>query len=406
MLLAWSAGLQVATRTDTLAPMSPLSCVGFLGAALGTWAMPDRARLKVAAGAFACVAGTVGLLDALLADGTWVNRTLLGADVRISALTAAALVLLGVAIALDGHGWPITRRLAIAAGALGGAATIGFLLGVPLFYGVSRSVQMSWSAALCAMLIAFGVVLAHPVGTLFDRTLSGRFARRMVPPVLGIPVLSGALATAAARAGWWAPSVAAWVMTLAAVAGLAFVVSKAVERLAEDDRRLTQLAIRDPLTGAYNRRHFLAEAERAASRARRYGESAAIAVVDLDRFKEINDRWGHQAGDEALVRVHRALRTRLRSSDVLGRIGGDEFAALILHVNPGQALHVADEMRDAVAQVGREMTAEGRRNRLGASIGMATLDGHEDVEDLVDLADRRMYDEKRLAHQVEGSAHH
>ena len=104
------------------------------------------------------------------------------------------------------------------------------------------------------------------------------------------------------------------------------------------------------------------------------------------------------------MRVNRALRARLRSSDVLGRIGGDEFAALILHVNPAQALHVADEMREAVAQVGRELRAEGRRNRLGASVGIAQLDGTADVEDLLDLADRRMYDDKKLK-QVESGAH-
>ena len=116
--------------------------------------------------------------------------------------------------------------------------------------------------------------------------------------------------------------------------------------------------------------------------------------------------WGHQAGDEALVRVHRALRSRLRSSDVLGRIGGDEFAALILQVNPAQALHVADEMREAVAQVGRELRAEGRRNRLGASVGVAQLDGTADVEDLLDLADRRMYDDKKRSKEIERSANH
>lgn len=407
MLAAWIAQLEVATRTDTLAPMSPIACVGFLSAALGTWNLPRRPGRARPAGAVAVAAGAAGLLDTALSDGQWINDALVGADVQISTITASALILLGAAIALDGRQWPATRRLAMAAGALGAAGAIGFLLGVPLFYGASRAVHMSWQAALCSVLIAVGIVLAHPVGLFFERTLSGRFARRMVPAVLGVPVLSGALATAAARAGWWEFSVAAWVMALAAVAGLSFVVLKAVERLAEDDRRLTELAIRDPLTGAYNRRHFLSEAERAATRARRYGEAAAIAVVDLDRFKEINDVWGHQAGDEALVRVNRALRSRLRSSDVLGRIGGDEFAALILHVNPAQALHVADEMREAVAQVGRELRAEGRRNRLGASVGIALLDGTADVEDLLDVADRRMYDDKkqRALQQVQSGAH-
>ena len=120
-------------------------------------------------------------------------------------------------------------------------------------------------------------------------------------------------------------------------------------------------------------------------------------MIDLDHFKEINDSWGHAAGDEALVRSYRALRSRLRSSDVLGRIGGDEFAALVLHVDETAALQVAGEMRDAVARVGMELAAEGRPNRLSASVGIAPLgvDDPRDVDALIDLADQRMYLAKR-----------
>lgn len=406
MLVAWIAAVEVATRTDHLAPMSPLACAGFIAAGLGTWALPERRRVAVAAGAITAGVGVAGLLDAALGAGHAINRALVDREVSISAFTALALVLLGGAIALDGRDWAITRRLALLAGAVGGAAVIGFLLGVPLFYGASRPVQMSWQGALCTVLVALAIIWAHPTGQFFADSLSGRFARRTVPAVLGIPILSGALATAAARAGWWDFSVAAWVMTLSAVGGLAFVVAMAARRLQEDDQRLTELAIRDPLTGAYNRRHFLTQAEQAAARARRYDESAAIAVIDLDRFKAMNDDWGHAAGDEALVRVYRALRSRLRSSDVLGRIGGDEFAALILHVNPAEANVVAAEMREAAAEVGRELTAEGRPNRLGASVGIVTVGGDVPIEELLDVADRRMYDDKRLGKEIEGSANH
>ena len=123
---------------------------------------------------------------------------------------------------------------------------------------------MSWQAALCILLTSFGISALHG-SAFFADSLSGRFARRTLPAVIGIPVVAGALATAGARAGWWPFSVAAWLMTLAAVTGLGLVVAMAVRRLAEDDRRLTELAIRDPLTGAYNRRHFVAEATAAAA---------------------------------------------------------------------------------------------------------------------------------------------
>jgi diguanylate cyclase (GGDEF)-like protein len=406
MLAAWLADLQIATRTDNLAPMSPLACVGFLAAAGGVWLLPGAPRLAALLGALAATCGLAGLLDVLLDNGDAINDRMFGADIRISVFTAAALVLLGLAVALDGRQWPITRRLTAAAGLLGGAAAIGFLLGVPLFFGASRPIQMSWQAALCILLTSFAISALHG-SAFFSDSLSGRFARRTLPAVIGIPVVAGALATAGARAGWWPFSVAAWLMTLAAVTGLALVVAMAVRRLAEDDRRLTELAIRDPLTGAYNRRHFLAEATAAARRTRRYGEHGAIAVIDLDHFKEVNDQWGHATGDEVLVRVHRALRTRLRSTDVLGRVGGDEFAAVILHVDPDEALQVADELRDAVACVGAELIADGRRNRLAASVGVAVLDGAEDVESLVDLADQRMYDDKRgSAQKVQSGADH
>jgi diguanylate cyclase (GGDEF)-like protein len=401
MLLAWIAGFGVAARTDSLAPMSPPACVGYLAAGAGLLAMgarPAGRRIPLVAGSVAFLTGAVGLGDALLSPA---RSTLFGFDARISLLTEAALMLLGAAEALDSRGWRVTRWLSLGAAAIGGAALIGFLLGIPLFYGPSRSIEMSWQAALCAVAVAAGIGVAHPSSAaarlLADRGMGGRFARRALPAVLGIPVVTGALCMWAARVGWLEYSVAAWVMTLTAVAGLAAVAGMAVTELEREERKLTDLAIRDPLTGAYNRRHFMGQAQDAAARSQRYGESAAIAVVDLDNFKELNDTWGHAAGDEALLRVHRTLRSRLRSSDVLGRIGGDEFAALILHVDESAALRVAAEMREAVAIVGRELAAEGRANRLGASVGVAPLhtDDPRDVAALIDLADQRMYLDKR-----------
>jgi diguanylate cyclase (GGDEF)-like protein len=403
MLIARLAGLDLATRTGNLEPMSPLACAGFLAGAAGVFALgarPIRRRLALAAGTLTFVCGVAGLVDDAASGGDAINGALFGIDARISAPTSIALTLLGAAQLLDRRGWSLTRWLVLGAAAIGGSAGIGFLLGVPTFYGPSRTVQMSWQAALCATLLAVGLTGAHPGSStrlLSDRGLAGRFTRRVVPAVLGIPILSGALCMAAARAGWFSYSVAAWLMTLAAVTGLAALARLAVAELEREERQLTELATRDPLTGAYNRRSFLAEAQRAAERSQRYGEAAAVAVVDLDHFKEINDSWGHAVGDEALVRSYRALRSRLRSSDVLGRIGGDEFAALVLHVDETAALQVAGEMRDAVARVGMELAAEGRANRLSASVGIAPLhvDDPRDMDALIDLADQRMYLAKR-----------
>jgi diguanylate cyclase (GGDEF)-like protein len=401
MLLAWALNLQIAIRDDTFEPMSPLSCVGFLLGAAGAIAYERSAtRLSAAAGALMLGVGVAGLVDSGFGDARWLNVHLFGIDAPVARLTAVSLVLLGASRALEQRVWPLPRALAAVAALVGLAALVGFMLGVPQFYGPARSVQMSWQAALCSVLLGLSFGAGHMDRTsrlLSDRGLVGSFARRVLPATLLVPVLSGTLCMAGARAGWFSFEVAAWLMTLVAVTGLAAIAGIAIAELAKEEQRLTDLAIRDPLTGAYNRRHFLSEARTAAGRAQRYGEQAAIAVVDLDHFKEINDQWGHAVGDEALVRSYRALRSRLRSSDVLGRIGGDEFAALVLHVDEGAALQVAAEMREAVAQVGLELRDQGRSNRLTASVGVASLhvDDPRGVEELIDLADQRMYLAKR-----------
>ncbi len=107
------------------------------------------------------------------------------------------------------------------------------------------------------------------------------------------------------------------------------------------EQRLRHLADTDPLTGLWNRRSFEAELAQQARRCERYGEQAALLVLDLDGFKATNDAEGHQAGDRALRRAAGAMRAALRTSDMLARIGGDEFAALLLHVSPAAARRCA-----------------------------------------------------------------
>ena len=317
-------------------------------------------------------------------------------------LTALALVLLGGAWVLGERAWPVPRALASRRrAARGSPRSIGFLLGVPAFYGPSRSVEMSWQAALCSVLlgISFGATHMHRTSRLLsDDGLVGHFARRVLPGVLAIPVLSGTLCMAAAREGWFGFEFAAWLMTLSAVAGLAVVAGLAITELAGEERRLTELAIRDPLTGAYNRRHFLTEAQHAASRAQRYGEQAAVAVVDLDHFKEINDSLGprrRRRGAGAVLSrpaLAAALQRRARA-DRRRRVRGARPAR-------GRARGAAGRRGDARggrAASALELAAEGRANRLTASVGIAPLhvDDPRDVDTLIDLADQRMYLAKR-----------
>jgi diguanylate cyclase (GGDEF)-like protein/PAS domain S-box-containing protein len=150
----------------------------------------------------------------------------------------------------------------------------------------------------------------------------------------------------------------------------------------------------DPLTGIYNRRRFEQEVERQLRESERFGDSVTLVVLDLDEFKAINDGYGHQAGDEVLRAVAGALRQAVRQTDVVGRIGGDEFAALLTRANPGGAERVVKDFRRLLEAVNVGSAEEG--TRVHASIGIATAHGPErDYASLLREADRAMYAQKK-----------
>jgi diguanylate cyclase (GGDEF)-like protein/PAS domain S-box-containing protein len=153
--------------------------------------------------------------------------------------------------------------------------------------------------------------------------------------------------------------------------------------------RLTHQATHDALTGLVNRGEFEHRLERAVTDARHGGEHA-LAYIDLDHFKEINDACGHAAGDELLREVTARLLTRLRSRDTLGRLGGDEFGLLLEHCPPHRALEVANELRDVLADYRFE--CNGRQFTVGMSLGLVPLRaGAGDMPELLNKADAACY---------------
>ena len=152
-------------------------------------------------------------------------------------------------------------------------------------------------------------------------------------------------------------------------------------------------ALHDALTGLANRTLFRNRIEHAVKTARRADVRAAVLVIDLDRFKEINDSLGHAAGDELLVELGRRLEAALRGSDTVARLGGDEFGVLLPNANvPDDVLRAVDRMRVAIEH---PVTVQGLSLSLEASIGIAMYpeDG-EDVETLLKRADGAMYHAK------------
>ncbi|HEU0298051.1 MAG TPA: GGDEF domain-containing protein, partial [Longimicrobium sp.] len=151
---------------------------------------------------------------------------------------------------------------------------------------------------------------------------------------------------------------------------------------------LARLVNTDPLTGLPNRRQFAAVFGAEMARVRRYGGSFSLGVLDCDDFKSYNDSHGHPAGDEALVELAGVLREQLRASDSVARLGGEEFAVLMVGVGKEAAALVAERIRQRVASHG--FGAGG--HALTVSIGIATApEDARDADELFRLADRALY---------------
>ena len=159
------------------------------------------------------------------------------------------------------------------------------------------------------------------------------------------------------------------------------------EELVEQTRRLERHLYEDALTRVYNRRFILTQLAAHMSAARRHGRPLALAVVDVDGFKALNDTYGHAAGDQVLVAVARALREGTRAEDAVGRVGGEEFLVLLPDTDAKAAAQAAERMRAAVAAV------EGPEP-VSASVGWATAGAEESPEDAVKRADEALYEAK------------
>ena len=158
----------------------------------------------------------------------------------------------------------------------------------------------------------------------------------------------------------------------------------------ELERELHRLAVTDPLTGASNRRHFMASAFMETERAIRYDAPLSVIMLDIDFFKRVNDTYGHAIGDEVLKKVVEAARTTLREVDILGRIGGEEFAILLPETPIRRASAVAERLRRAVS--GIIISVPDGSLSVSASLGVAERQADETVFDLLlGRADRALY---------------
>jgi diguanylate cyclase (GGDEF)-like protein/PAS domain S-box-containing protein len=169
---------------------------------------------------------------------------------------------------------------------------------------------------------------------------------------------------------------------------------RTLEDLEQHNRELRSAAYRDPLTDLPNRRLFLKEVEDLRDRVIRHDGRIVVLFIDLDGFKAVNDRYGHALGDELLREVAGILGRHVRRSDVISRIGGDEFLVCYADVDDGfDATAAAERLVEAISGIG---AIDGHPVTIGASIGgvSTALDERVSLEALVDAADRLMYQAK------------
>lgn len=172
--------------------------------------------------------------------------------------------------------------------------------------------------------------------------------------------------------------------TLLYAIGISFVTLAMVRERAEQQYRHASLS--DPLTGIGNRRSFIDAGQALLQRGRLRGEPMALLLCDLDFFKRLNDTFGHQAGDRALIDFGQVIARRMRRQDVFGRIGGEEFACLLADADALVAREVAERIR---AEFAAMPFAE--QGRLSVSIGVATTTSRYELDELLAQADRALY---------------
>jgi diguanylate cyclase (GGDEF)-like protein len=300
--------------------------------------------------------------------------------------------------------------------AIGGTALIGFF--VVLFFGVFRSelnlrfrdpsltAEMIFAAVLTLAYLMYhapaargALSLFYLVALLFGvlRLETARLLALALVAFLAhatVLALSGSLGGPAAADSWLQLAILAIVLPwFAAMGGY---VNKLRRRLSDSNRQLKEavdraeeIAMRDVLTGAYNRRHLMDVLRREISRAQRIGAPLAICLLDIDHFKRVNDNWGHAAGDTVLRHFATLAATGLRAVDVFGRFGGEEFMLILPDTDARGAAAVAERIRVSVEQGAFPDVPAG--HQVTVTIGVAGRAKDEGGDALTARADLALY---------------
>jgi diguanylate cyclase (GGDEF)-like protein len=283
-------------------------------------------------------------------------------------------------------------------------APVAYLLVAPAAWFLFRQLEVLHFSNSTRIVVVSSILLFCLVLTGFEFWRSNRSLPSCWPLIVIIGIQAAVFLSRILWPGWMlraltGPSPAISVLsvfffellfqTLFAAFLLAFLVK---ERREEHYRRA---ALIDPLTGIWNRRAFLEYASRNMSRAAIDKRAVALISFDLDRFKFINDRYGHQAGDRMLCGFCNVVTEALRPGDLFGRIGGEEFACLLVDISSADAVAIAERLRCRFAQMGIYSGSCLLRATVSSGVAMAER-SQPDVEALMSAADRALYRAKEL----------
>jgi diguanylate cyclase (GGDEF)-like protein len=270
--------------------------------------------------------------------------------------------------------WLVASRLPVVAASVEGRAWLGAVIIASYTWLACAEFWRGRAERLVSRLPAIAMLFAHGALFMLRTPLSA-----MLP---------------------WAPSNhlfgSVWLTVLSSEAllltiSIAFILLAMGKERAEQSHRTAALV--DPLTGLANRRGFFAESERISERQAANPQLAAVLLVDLDHFKSINDRFGHAVGDRVLQVFAASATQTVRPSDFVGRIGGEEFAAVLHNIGRERALVIAERMRTSFAQASE--TVDGCPVGATASVGLAFSDAPDfDLSELLVQADKALYEAK------------
>ncbi len=257
-------------------------------------------------------------------------------------------------------------------------ALIGFVVGVFRIHDLAAAANSTLADDVDVQLRSDRGVIAGPSDTLSDPAtakidIADRtwllVVRDPARPGVGLPLL-----------------IAVFGISLAALLGALVLIWSRNERMRELQREASQ----DPLTGLANRRRFEEDLHREIARSRREGSAGALLMLDLDNFKQVNDTLGHPAGDRVIEEVARLLGGRTRESDVLARVGGDEFAIILPNCDATEARRVGESIATAIRE---QVTPPDEAPRITASLGVAMFGAGTDAsfETVLSDADAAMY---------------